>query len=227
MTRWPKQKQYSPKEEWTFHADCQIVCDLISPKSNRDTKFSIENQRDEILFVYWIGYDGSLEPYIRLNAGELRECYTSVGHSWMVTTEELRMVLAFTSGAKMERIVVTPEHCFLEPDGWYENAAMPVSNGFDWLPSEWRFSTKVDNSARSISGLCSTSFRFENKLAEGVNLIWIDYYGKQTFHCEVDPGEEFEQITFATQPWLVQDKLGNNLLFFVAGTNQLQLVRVA
>ena len=214
--------------KWTYHTDSKTIKDLKSVESSIPTRFSIENKSENFVLVYWINYVGCVEPYMKLHAGETREWPTFAGHSWMVTDERLATVLVYTAGTnELEQVEVTAALFQSEPGQVCEERYGPWLSGFEWLPEHWSFDDKIAVEAKSLSGLCSTHFKIENLKAHPVSLFWLNYQGEATFHSSLDPGELHEQLTYATHPWLIKDDCGKDLLFFTAGTRQMEYVKIA
>ncbi|XP_031570054.1 von Hippel-Lindau-like protein [Actinia tenebrosa] len=58
---------------------------------------------------------------------------------------------------------------------------------------------------RSLHHHCVSPVRFQNRTGRNVNLIWIDYEGKQGMLVELQKEQDQNLNTYVTHPWLAED----------------------
>jgi dipeptidyl aminopeptidase/acylaminoacyl peptidase len=73
------------------------------------------------------------------------------------------------------------------------------------------------------SGL-ATSVHLSNRLAEPVDLFWIDSAGERRLYGRLEPGGEREQSTYAGHVWLLADLAGSTLSIFDAAAEPSEIV---
>lgn len=88
-------------------------------------------------------------------------------------------------------------------------------------PRSWQYYATQSDAPRvaqqSIDDKTSTKFKLFNSSGQPVQVYWISYEGKRVFYANVGAMKSFEQLTFASHPWEVQDANGKALLYFAAG----------
>jgi len=60
-----------------------------------------------------------------------------------------------------------------------------------------------ESTLRSINGNVSTELTFINQTGQPIRIYWLNYQGMRQFYAELLPGQQHEQQTFVTHPWVV------------------------
>lgn len=85
--------------------------------------------------------------------------------------------------------------------------------------------TPAPPSLRSIHSQVPTELTFRNETSNPVQVLWIDYNGREVLYRTLVPGESYVQSTYATHPWRLRDAVtGRTLQTMVAGSNPSQVV---
>jgi hypothetical protein len=107
----------------------------------------------------------------------------------------------------------------LDP-GTPRTVALPLRPGRDEL------------SLKSIESRIPVRFIIHNDMKTRIHVVWLDFQGRRDPRRPfaelpaADPGQEVEQFTWATHPWVVTDEDGRALCTFVLGADDGQ-ARVA
>lgn len=97
--------------------------------------------------------------------------------------------------------------CQLECDDW--NPELPSGDGL-----------------KSVEGRQKTSVRFVNEMNEDVDVYWMNYNGQRQYWFMLGPGEEREQPTYVTHPWLVVTSNNATFLASIIGRADKQVITV-
>jgi hypothetical protein len=60
-----------------------------------DLTFTIKNNRDDVLTVYWLDYGGNRREYFKLMPGESRQQHTYRTHPWVITDSRGKVIRVF------------------------------------------------------------------------------------------------------------------------------------
>lgn len=116
------------------------------------------------------------------------------------------------------------------------NVGSPMSGSTDTAgnavlvstPRSWQYYANQSDAPRiaqqSIDDKTSTKFKLFNSSSEPVQVYWISYEGKRVFYANVGAMKSFEQLTFASHPWEVQNANGKTLLYFAAGDKKNETI---
>jgi len=78
---------------------------------------------------------------------------------------------------------------------------------------------------RSKHDLTPTQVTFRNETRNPINVLWINYEGREVPYRTLDPGDSYRQPTFASHPWRLRDAMtGRILRTMVAGTTPSHVV---
>ena len=92
---------------------------------------------------------------------------------------------------------------------------IPPSHPVNDCPNEKEF--------RSIEGNKSTSITFVNQRTSIIQTYWLNYQGARQLYWKLNPGEQYNQQTYVTHPWVVTDDNDNCLGIFLPEQNQITL----
>ena len=79
---------------------------------------------------------------------------------------------------------------------------------------------------RSYQSHVPTGVSFVNESALSVDILWLDYSGRETPYQTLEPGGSTGFKTFVTHPWIVRDKRSRRLLDWTWGDSRNQLVTI-
>jgi hypothetical protein len=54
-----------------------------------------------------------------------------------------------------------------------------------------------------------TKITFSNQSQKPIRIYWLNFEGERVLYHTLNPGEEVEQVTFLTHPWLITDEEDN------------------
>lgn len=61
---------------------------------------------------------------------------------------------------------------------------------------------------------------FNNESNFVVDLLWIDYCGREVYYASIAPGTIHMQPSYATHPWVVRDHISQNTVLVMIATSQ-------
>jgi len=82
------------------------------------------------------------------------------------------------------------------------------------IPAQNVNPSKVKSSSNSQSQ--GTEIKFSNRLGFPVIVYWIDFQGYRTNHFELDPRQSKNRMTTVGHVWLITDRDGKALAYFIA-----------
>ena len=78
---------------------------------------------------------------------------------------------------------------------------------------------------KSLNANLSVELTFSNHSPRKVEINWIDYKGKELLYGEINPGQNFQQNTFATHFWNARSSNNKRcLMIYEANNNKTQRV---
>lgn len=80
-----------------------------------------------------------------------------------------------------------------------------------------------DESARSLHSEVQTSMTFCNRTAGTVRIYWLDFSGRPVLYFILDPGNQVQQATYVSHPWMAADSEGAPLAVFYPSERPLEV----
>lgn len=93
-----------------------------------------------------------------------------------------------------------------------ERRSIIAPNGV-YIPSERRM-VVADEPPRNVKSLDAkepVKVGFKNETASRLDMAWVNYEGKLVYYKTLNPGESYQQNTYATHPWVTLDRSGKIL----------------
>ncbi len=76
-----------------------------------------------------------------------------------------------------------------------------------------------ESSSRSTEGTVSTSVAFYNQTSEALSIYWLNYDGQRVFYAALPAGENYEQQTYVSHPWLILTPSGQCLGIYLPASS--------
>jgi len=85
---------------------------------------------------------------------------------------------------------------------------------------------RSDDVRRSARGDRAVQLVISNETSGALNLVWLDYAGKEVPYAQIEPGGSFTQGTFETHAWAVRAANGFTFGHYLMGPEPQQVLRV-